>query len=98
MNMSFRLLLAGGYYNFQYLLLFYPTFHNQHQNMLFISVTGLIRNVFNILLSQKSEGHLPGHSSQRGMMSLHDHKFSHAYQLLGARSIHQYILQGNHFY
>lgn len=43
------------------------------------------------------EGDLPDRSSQKERMSLHDHKSSHAYLLLGGRSIHQYILQDNHF-
>uniref|UniRef100_A0A2P2LS75 Uncharacterized protein MANES_01G228300 n=1 Tax=Rhizophora mucronata TaxID=61149 RepID=A0A2P2LS75_RHIMU len=31
------------------------------------------------------------------MMNWHDHKFSHAYLLLGGRSIRQCTLQDNHF-
>lgn len=40
---------------------------------------------------------LPDHSSQKERMSSHDHKSSHAYLLLGGRSIPQYILQDNRF-
>jgi hypothetical protein len=41
--------------------------------------------------------HIPGHSNRKEKMNSLDHIFSHAYQLLCARSAHPCTLLGSHF-
>lgn len=62
-----------------------------------VQIFGFKLHIMQDMQLLENNGHLPDHSSQKGMMSLHGRKFSHAYLLLDARSIHQYILQDNHF-